>query len=230
MLAVGLVAGNRPVMFQWALGLALQQYPTNIDITYLTRQINPERDKWAEISRCREEIAVESLSIGASHLWLLDDDIQPSAEAARRLWTILEQNPDAGVVGAICPTKTVPSEPVVYVEDGNGPHWRWKFGDVFDCSSVGTGCMMIRTSIFRSLQKPWFEYTDRRIKLVGGNGIEREIEGEDVGFCRKVRQAGFRVMADGGSLCIHWCCRTGVGYFLPQDSYPLRKDKVEAVN
>jgi hypothetical protein len=43
---------------------------------------------------------------------------------------------------------------------------------------------------------------------------------DDIYFCRKVREAGMRILAHGGVLPGHWDEHGNV-YFLPDDSYPM---------
>ena len=87
---------------------------------------------------------------------------------------------------------------------------------------IATGCMMIKTEVFQHLEKPYFKTVDEEpdaeviLKLVT----------DDLYFCKKVTDAGFKILADGAILCTHWDYRTDppTPYQLPPDSYPLKEE------
>jgi hypothetical protein len=58
----------------------------------------------------------------------------------------------------------------------------------FECSSVGTGVLLIDMSLFEEISAPWFimaRYANGKVKL-----------GEDVNFCEKAKAAGEKVWCD----------------------------------
>jgi len=63
-------------------------------------------------------------------------------------------------------------------------------GRLLKCDAVATGAMLIHRSVLDAIKAPWFEY-------VGG------AESEDLSFCRRVREAGFEIHADLGTICGH---------------------------
>ncbi len=63
--------------------------------------------------------------------------------------------------------------------------------DLLECDGVGTACLLIHRSVFGALKKPYFKTT------------YSSSLGEDLYFCRKVRQAGFKIYADPGVICGH---------------------------
>ena len=54
----------------------------------------------------------------------------------------------------------------------------------------GMGCALIRTSVFRSISKPWFKY-------------DRKSMGEDYYFCQRCQQHGINVYIDTRVGCKH---------------------------
>ena len=122
------------------------------------------------------------------------------------------------VAGGVYVTKSDPVEPVVY-KDGK-PYWRWKAKSVFEVDGIGAGCMLVRTEVFPKIEPPWFKVVDT---AQGENGYPLFID-DDRWFCMKVREAGYRILADGGILCAHHDLATGRRYTLPPDCYPLQKE------
>ena len=57
----------------------------------------------------------------------------------------------------------------------------------FKCFALGTGCMLIKMSVFDKIEKPYFYYGD-----AGQEGLMSE----DVYFCDKAHQAGYDVWCD----------------------------------
>jgi len=55
--------------------------------------------------------------------------------------------------------------------------------------AVGFGCVLTKVDIFRNIPKPWFVYSPEM--------------GEDVYFCRKAQEAGYKVYLDTSIKCGH---------------------------
>ncbi len=124
------------------------------------------------------------------------------------------------VIGGIYCTKTDPPEPIVFKELGAGPFYNWKVGDVFECKGLGAGCMLIKTEVFKHISKPWFLEPDE-IFVDAKDGVARNVGTDDLYFCQKVTEAGFKIMAHGGVLPVHIDI-DGRMYTLPIDSYPCQ--------
>jgi hypothetical protein len=126
------------------------------------------------------------------------------------------------VAGGIYCAKANPTEPVVYRQNGDGAFWKWKAGDVFECSGIGTGCMAIKTELFRRLPEPWFLSVDEE----GTPDTPVVQVTDDMYFCDKVQQAGFKILADTNVMCVHWGWNEAKNDFqafmLPEDCYPMR--------
>lgn len=65
-----------------------------------------------------------------------------------------------------------------------------------DCDVIGMGAALIQREVFAAIAYPWFEYE------VYENTGERTIT-EDVPFCRKAKEAGFRILTDTRLVCGH---------------------------
>jgi hypothetical protein len=57
--------------------------------------------------------------------------------------------------------------------------------------SMPTGCLLIRTPVFDTIPKPWFNTSVEGEKILG----------EDFTFCEHARAAGFEIWCDGTLSC-----------------------------
>jgi hypothetical protein len=215
-LRIGLPFCGRPVSPAWALSMSCVNYPMNTN-----RIIHATNEK--EIGEARNEIAEGALRDGAKYLWFVDDDVSVPAHAAKALIGTLENADNKSMVcGGIYCAKSLPTEPIVYRGEGVGAFWRWKIGDVFECTSIGTGCMMIRTELLNHIERPWFKTVDI-METVGQPSVQIT---DDMYFCQKVQAAGFKILADTNVLTTHWEYDRGankfIPYFFPEDCYPMR--------
>ena len=198
-------------MPEWAVAIATQNWPTDINPCFVP--VRSTKKNPIPIDAARNYIAEGALDLGAPYVWFIDDDVQVPFLAARYLLSALKQADDKVMaIGGIYPSRQNPPEPIVYKGNGVGCFWKWKAGQVFDCTLVGTGCMLIKTEVFKHLEKPWFRKVDSDLAKIT----------DDAWFCDKVVSAGFKILAHGGVLCNHWDNEQEVCFTLPQDSYPFQ--------
>lgn len=217
--------GDGSLRFQppeWGIGLSLLAPLANCRHAILSIK---DMDR----GPARTALVKQARSYGARWGMFLDDDTVPPPDAMQKLQYVLENaDEDVAVVGGIYTTKSDPAVPLVFQDYGIGPYWRWKRGDVFECQAVATGCMMIRLSVFDDLPEPWFvdvhgvEHARSLGLYRNGDALPLSTEWtDDMYFCYRLRNAGFRMMAHGGVLCDHWG-QDGRVYRLAEDSYPMR--------
>lgn len=142
--------------------------------------------KGSILSRSRHTLAREARNLGMSHLLMIDSDM------TFPIWTLhqlLSHNLD--VVAANCATKGVPSYPtarqqgdtpagnLVESKDKKGLEKVWR---------VGTGVMLIKTSVFDRIAQPWFGIT--------WNAANDDYTGEDWSFCQACQAANIAVYVD----------------------------------
>lgn len=60
--------------------------------------------------------------------------------------------------------------------------------EMFKCITLGTGLLLIKTSVFEKIPEPWFQF--------GRNREGELVQGEDTFFCVQARKAGFDVWCD----------------------------------
>lgn len=151
----------------------------------------------------RNALVEDFLASECDIMWFLDADVTPPDHI---LDLVVEHGEKWQVAGAPYPVvMTMDSSPhpaivlTAYVgTNGRGlapasiPYEGTGFVD-----GVATGCMFIKRSVFSKLQKPYFEFKFEA-------ETRKPIEGEDMGFCMKLREAGIPVFCDYGAVCKHY--------------------------
>lgn len=143
------------------------------------------------IHKARQELVDEVLKHEADYILFLDADMRFPPDALIRLF-----NHNVPIVGINYAKRGFPSEFVALKRVGIGVEGeRLRTTEdstgLEDVEAVGGGCLLIRTDVLADLpdpiEQPWFqnEYL--------GNG---QWMGEDVYFCRLLREAGHRIFVD----------------------------------
>lgn len=225
-LIVGIPLSGNLLVPEWAFAFAQLHPPMNFNVEYSMVRGKPVAD-------ARNDIAKLAKQKKAKFLFFIDEDVTPPAHAIRQLIYHLERHPRAAVAGGIYCHKSPPENPMVFRGNGAGAYWDWKMGEVFDCSGLGCGCMMIRVEALDTIPEPWFKTIDDVEAFK--EGINKgEMWTEDLYFCDKVTKAtgpgvpegGWQILADGGILPNHWDS-SGVPHNLPPHSKPLQRTTVE---
>lgn len=212
------------------MSIACMAPPMNSNYCYLTI-------RGVERGSARNKLVEQALEKDVRYILFLDDDTAPPSHTLHKLLFEMENGPeDLGIIGGIYCTKSDPPAPVCLIEEGGGPFWRWRAGEVFEVAGpgekdrkggLGTGCMLIKAEVFRKVSSPWFAdiYSldeGRKAGVVADDpDLVRFEMTDDLYFQRKVRQEGYRIWAHGGVLPIHWD-QNGKYYILPEGSYPVR--------
>jgi glycosyltransferase involved in cell wall biosynthesis len=224
-LAIGLPFCGRPTTPLWGVALATQTFPLNTAVTHVVVQQQ-------EVGEARNQIVDWALEHNSTYVMFVDDDVILPPFAIQRLGYAMdtyakEKFPDDKVV-AICGvymSKEEMTTPVIYRKNGQGGSWDWKFNDVFKIESGGTGCMLIRTEVFKHLEKPYFKTVQEYVYENDSVGCKKITD--DIYFCNKVNAAGFSILAHGGVLCGHYDVRKDKIFTMPDDAYPVKDLKKE---
>lgn len=218
--AILLPFSGRYVPPYWAVSLASIRWPSNSSHVIL-HSINMKRDL------ARNTLVKSAIKCGAKYVLFIDCDTQIPGDTIVKLHMALETaDEDVVACGGIYTSKCVPAEPYVYLEEDSAPHWKWRAGDVFPAQSMGTGCLMIKTSAFAKIPEPWFRDIDTVEEAREDPGLTvHPSVGElrmtdDIYFFHKLKKAGLKALAHGGVLPVHWD-QEGNPFTLPRDSYPM---------
>lgn len=142
--------------------------------------------KGSILSRSRHTLVRKAQELECSHIFFIDSDmVFPN-------WTLHALlSHDKAVVAANCAVKQLPSLPTAR-QQGDKPA-----GTLVDSREtrgisrvwrVGTGVMLLKTSVFNSIQQPWFDIT--------WNEANDDYTGEDWSLCEKLDAAGIPVYVD----------------------------------
>ena len=140
----------------------------------------------ADIANSRNRLARH---MDGDWLWFLDDDHDFTPDLLPRL--LLR---DVDIVAPVVLSKVPPFSPVCYRDIGDPiPLSELPNDELVEVAATGTAGMLIRRRVFDTLDDPWFE-TGR---------IHADTLGEDLHFCVKAREAGFKVHVDTGAWLGH---------------------------
>lgn len=139
------------------------------------------------IDTLRNDIVEKALEIGATSLLMMDVDQVYDPQTITKL--LAHRLP---VVGAKVHRRYPPFDPIILRIKDAGYHplniGEYEPGSLVECDATGTGCIMYDMDVFRKLPKPWFKF--RKHPQSG------KVIGEDVGLCRDLKAAGYKIYVD----------------------------------
>jgi hypothetical protein len=154
----------------------------------------------------RNRLVKKSLELKADAVLFLDADMTFPPELIPRL---IQDMQDTGpsVISGLYFKKSPPFQPVsankiFYNNEQNMFPVEIYSGlkedkdSIVECDVVGMGAAIIAREVLEAVSPPWFEY--EVYQKTGENTVT-----EDVPFCRKVKQAGFKIYTDLGLECGH---------------------------
>lgn len=122
----------------------------------------------------------------ATHVLFIDDDMIMPANGLMRL---LQHN--VPIVGGLYFARTPPHLPIAYrrVEENQWVAITNTCAGLQEVDAIGAGFLLVKTEVFKKLQRPWFEFSDKM--------------GEDMYFCLQAQEAGYTILLDGDVVCRH---------------------------
>lgn len=130
----------------------------------------------------RTDLARDAMSKGATHILWCDTDMKFKPRNVREL---LRHADDLDIVAATYRKRRPPHDYVAHdlggqaVTPGNG---------LIEATHIGMGLAVMAIEVFEGLDMPWFGFP--------WDAEAKDYVGEDVVFCRKAREDGFRVWVD----------------------------------
>lgn len=137
----------------------------------------------------RERLSEWAIQCGADYMFMIDDDMMVPLDMFERL-----VKHEVDIVAPLAFMRLAPHKPVIFRVDkgydsmANREYYIPRTVDNYpkdtlvECDGVGFGAALIKTSILEAIPKPWFMSTTGH--------------GEDLLFCKKAKEAGFRVFMD----------------------------------
>lgn len=148
------------------------------------------------VTRARNEMASWFLKTKFEcHLWI-DADIEFSVEDVGKLWSLCQNGVDIAVAAY---SMKLPEKPLSAWKDGKLVKIEECPSEPFEVDYAGTGFMMISRRVYEKLEKTaeTYEGPTGRVSAFYMTPIHNDgFESEDYHFCRKAREAGFKIMMD----------------------------------
>ena len=145
-------------------------------------------DHRGPIAEVRNLLVLEALKSNCTHVIMMDTDQEYPYNTITKL---LSHDLDA--VGALVYRRYPPFDPVMLRSNDKGgfikvPEEEMFSGELIEVEATGCGCVMFNTQVFETVPYPWFEF-------MPAEGPTADM-GEDIGFCIKLRNAGYQVFVD----------------------------------
>lgn len=119
----------------------------------------------------RDVLVRQALENNCTHLFQLDTDMIISHDTIKRLL-----DHDVDIVGARYNKRVI-------IEGKPEPTVKQDIKELSEVPFVPSGCLLVKTEVFRKIGKPWFSFID-------------DTESEDVYFCDKAIRNGYKVHCD----------------------------------
>lgn len=154
----------------------------------------------------RNAIVEEFLDSDCDVLWFLDSDIAPSKHILDLIAIHYDKWKVAGGVYPVFVSRSQETnEPaIVFTVYKGSPEGkkglypsRIPYSGTEFVDGLATGCLFIKREVFAQLEKPYFEFKFK-------NESRELIEGEDLGFCFKLRALGIQFFTDYSMVCKHY--------------------------
>ncbi len=148
--------------------------------------MRPPFTGYVGVDVARNSLVAQALENGCSHLLMMDTDQMYPQDTITKL---ISHNRD--MVGAKIHRRYPPFDPIMLRGEHGAllriPDEECFSGELVEVDATGCGCVLYDMEVFIKIRPPWFEI----YQLEDGKDV-----GEDIGFCAKLRDAGFRVFVD----------------------------------
>lgn len=178
---------------------------------------------WIEdetIAEARNAICKKALEVDVDYLFMLGDDVLPPAntllsmlDRIGRTYPVDGGEARASMISGVYWTKSYPPEPYLFDSLLKGTYKDWHAGEFFPIDMAGCDCLLIESSVLKSIPFPWFS-TDW---VWGVDQKPSSIATEDFYFYSKTRAAGYRLFADTSIQCWHEERSNGAMFYLTMD-------------
>lgn len=137
-------------------------------------------------AKSRNLMIEAALEQNCTHILFIDDDTAFKPDMAMRLLSH-----DKDIVTGLYYMRNFPHRPVIFgeaLEDGKCLYRYLRPEDtgLIEIVAAGLGCCLIKTEVFRKMEKPWVRLGE----------LESDQWCDDIGFFKRVREAGFKMYCD----------------------------------
>ena len=155
----------------------------------------------------RNAIATEAIKMDADYVFWLDSDMVFKSDTLVRMLETLKAN-DLDILSGLYFRRVPPYSPVLFDKiEMNGEECDYsEFQSIpdglFEVGACGFGCVLMKTDVFFDVQAKF----GNMFAPIGNTG-------EDVAFCWRARQCGYKVFCDPSVICGH------VGYSVVDEQF-----------
>lgn len=159
------------------------------------------------IYTARNDLAMQAIQMDADYVFWLDSDMVFKPDTLARMYKTIREN-DYDILTGLYFRRVPPYSPVLFdALDMFGPTLNWSEfksipEEIFEVGGCGFGCVLMKTDVFLDVQSRF----GNMFAPMGNNG-------EDVAFCIRARECGFKIMCDPSVICGH------VGYSVVDDQF-----------
>lgn len=178
----------------YALRSIEKQYGDEVELVYPKHFVGRIFHDYA-----RNKIVEAFLETDCDVLWFIDSDVCPPTAAIELVTKHWDKWKVAGCPYPLFITPQGHEHPkVVFAVYDNG----FKSASIPDhgtgyVEGIATGCIFIKREILEALPKPYFEFKYEQ-------ETREMVQGEDLGFCRKMADLGHKFFIDYSMLCHHF--------------------------
>ena len=174
----------------FAQSLAMLKKPEGVECT-LAMQMG------SLIYTSRNNLAQQAIQMGADYVFWLDSDMVFEPDTLERMLKTVQER-DIDILTGLYFRRVKPYSPVLFDKldiQRNICSWS-EFkeipDDVFEIGGCGFGCVLTETSVFLSVQSKH----GNMFAPMGNNG-------EDIAFCWRARDCGYKIYCDPTVICGH---------------------------
>ena len=155
----------------------------------------------------RDDIATRTITSDFDYVFWLDSDMVFKPDTLVRMMDTIRKN-DFDILSGLYFRRVPPYSPVLFekleMDGANCVHKEFDTipGEIFEVAGCGFGCVLMKTDVFLDVQAKH----GAMFAPIGSNG-------EDVSFCMRARECGFKIYCDPSVICGH------VGYSVVDDQF-----------
>ena len=155
----------------------------------------------------RNSLATTAIQSEADFVFWLDSDMVFKPDTLVRMMDTLKKN-DLDILTGLYFRRVPPYSPVLFdkldIDGVKADYSEYSKipDDLFEVGACGFGCVLMKTDVFFDVQSKF----GNMFAPIGNNG-------EDVAFCWRARQCGYKIICDPSVICGH------VGYSVVDDQF-----------
>lgn len=153
-------------------------------------------EPYGSIDSVRNRAVEQFLKTDHTHILFMDADMKHRPDIVQAFARHVISDPTRLIIAGLYFNRREPYLPLAWARDKDGNLLRlhrWEPGLISGVELVAGGCLFVNRAVFENIPRPWFyhdyEYAER-------DKDKFAYPSEDIGFCRKAREAGIIIHLD----------------------------------